>query len=173
MSITAHDFKQRFAALLDKFELDQAEVLLNALARTNASVGEILYRCGEPSDVFHLVWEGRVSLSMSVDSKDIILGAIGPGQYIGAVSVIDPGPAPVTFKVIEQSVLLRLNHAGLSTLRKEHSEVGSLLLRTLSHDLAHWLRTYEEYLMKRTRSESVEEFIKLGMHLLGIKELSE
>ena len=173
MSITAHDFKQRFAALLDKFEHDQAEVLLNTLTRTNASVGEVLYRCGEHSDVFHLVWEGRVSLSIAVNAKDITLGTIGPGQFIGALSVIDPGPAPVTFNVIAQSVLLRLDHAGLNALRDEHPEVGSLLLRTLSHDLAHWLRTYEEYLMKRTRSESVEEFVHLGMHLLGIKELPE
>jgi CRP-like cAMP-binding protein len=173
VSITAHGFKQRFAALLEKFEADQAEILLNALTRVDASAGETLYRFGEHSDVFYLVWEGRVSLSMSVGSKDITLGTIGPGDFIGALSLIDPGPAPVTFKVIEQSVLLCLDHAALNALRKEHPEVGSQLLRTLSHDLADWLRTYEEYLMVRTRSESVEEFVQLGMHLLGIKELPE
>ena len=173
MGITAHSFKQRFTALLERFEFDQVEVLLNVLTQVESSADEILYRCGEHSDVLHLVWEGRVSLSMSVGAKDITLGAIGPGQFIGALSVIDPGPAPVTFKVIEQSVLLRLDHASLNTLREEYPEVGSLLLRTLSHDLATWLRTYEEYLMRRTQSGSVEEFVQLGMHLLGLKELPE
>jgi len=171
-NLTADGLQRRFAVLLERFTRRELQILLDALERSDADPGQELHRGGDPIDTLYLIWEGRLALAMPVGNEIIALGTLGPGEFIGTAAVIDPGPAMVTLTVIEPSILLRLDRAGLQALRKAQPRVGGQLLRALSLDLAERLRLYEEGMAERTQPADVGEFIRLCRPLLGIKDIS-
>lgn len=162
MTITPESLQNRFPQLLDKLNLAAVQSVLNHLERITATPGQMLYRCGEHADAFYLVWEGKVALSLTVAGEEKCLGTIGPGQFSGMAAVIDPGPALLSAKIIEPSLLLRLTHAQLLRLRTTQPRVGSDLLRAFSLNLVNWLRSYEEYLAERNQPDDFIEFFRLG-----------
>lgn len=170
VTITAKQLQNRFPHLLEKFGRGEGKILLEMLDRIEVEPGTELHRYGDPDDSLYLIWEGKVMLSMPVAGRDIALGVLGSGQLIGAVAVVVPGPAPVTAMAAEPSVLLRLDHAGLETLRKNHPRIGGHFLQALSLNMTERLRIYEEYMSRRTRTGDPEEFVRLCQPLMGVKE---
>jgi CRP/FNR family transcriptional regulator, cyclic AMP receptor protein len=53
------------------------------------AAGEILLREGDPSDSVVLVQAGRVEVLRSVGDDGILLGAAGPGEFIGEMGVLE------------------------------------------------------------------------------------
>jgi len=170
VTVTADLLKRRFPGLMGRFERGELETLLNVLVPIEASSGKELHHCGNPADSLYLIWEGSLLLSMESDGEEIPLGNLGPGQHIGSVAVIEPGPAPTTVVVTEPSTLLRLDHSGFLVLRTIYPRLGGHFLQALSLDLAERLRSYEEGMARRTQPPSnPEEFARLYRPLMGIK----
>jgi CRP-like cAMP-binding protein len=159
---TPEDLKKRFPRLLGRLEAGDLGTLLHTLEWREVEPGEELCRNAEYCDAMHLLWEGELRLSLWLSGREITIGNIGPGQFVGVVSLIDPGPALLTVTVAEPSRLLRLDHPGLIRLRGSHPRAGGNLLRALSLDLTAWLRSYEAYIAHKTGPNSIEAFFRIG-----------
>ena len=126
------------AALFRKFslfaELDERE--LNAVAavaknRRHAK-DEVVFHEDESGDVFCLIREGRVKVTMiSPEGKEIILSMLGPGDFFGEMSLLDNQPRSATviatenleLLIIWRSDFLQLLHENFSISRKVLAEL--------------------------------------------------
>lgn len=173
MVISVDQLKHLFPRLLARFGAAELAILLDALTRLEAGPGDVLYRCGQHADSLYLVWQGKLAVSLTIAGEELFLGHLGPGQFTGITAVIDPGPALVSATVVESSVLLRLTHAGLASLRENQPPLGNHLLRALSLELVEWLRGYEAYMKERARPDSIQELLRMSGYLLGTVEAEQ
>jgi CRP/FNR family cyclic AMP-dependent transcriptional regulator len=59
------------------------------MTRTHFTEGQILFREGDPADgVFRLI-SGTVDVLRELDGDPILLGTVGPGQFIGEMGVVE------------------------------------------------------------------------------------
>ncbi|MGB8166272.1 MAG: patatin-like phospholipase family protein [Chthoniobacteraceae bacterium] len=81
------------------------ERLLAAGAVDEYAKGTTIFRAGEPCDAIFLILSGRCELRRSVDCID---GVFGPGDLLGARSLLNREPHHTTAVVVTHAVLLRL-----------------------------------------------------------------
>jgi len=180
MEITVDQFTRRFAALARQFpsSLDLASVLQSMHVEHVPAESQIIAYDGQCSTLY-LVWEGKLSASIDDEAGNIALGEIGPGEWIGEVSLIEPGPATASIYSAEESTLLSMSHEGFNTLRAERPAAAGALMHALSLNLAERLRTYGsraaheistgEYVMEEIPPNQRNAIITLIARLMGIQ----
>jgi signal transduction histidine kinase len=138
---TAAQFQRIFPKLFANCHLADVEALLNAFTPTGiVHAGTVIIRQGQPSDSLYLVCSGLLSVSLESDTKHFNLGLIGRGQWVGDVSLIEPGAASATVSVLEDATFMCMNSNGLNELRNTQPRTASRLLNALSVELANRLR---------------------------------
>ena len=130
------------AALFRKFslfaELDERE--LNAVAavaknRRHAK-DEVVFHEDESGDVFCLIREGRVKVTMiSPEGKEIILSMLGPGDFFGEMSLLDNQPRSATVIATENLELLIIWRSDFLQLLHENFSISRKVLAELSRRL--------------------------------------
>jgi signal transduction histidine kinase len=138
---SAAQFQRAFPKLFANCHQSDVEVLLNAFMPTgDITAGTVLIQQDHPSDCLYLVCSGLLSVVLESDSKRFNLGLIGRGQWVGDVSLIEPGPASATVSVLETATFMLMNYRDLNRLRSTNPRTASRLLNALSVELANRLR---------------------------------
>ncbi len=138
---TAAQFQRAFPKLFANCHSNDVQILLKTFTPTgNIPAGTVLIQQGQPSDCLYLVCSGLVTVVLESDAKHFNLGLISRGQWVGDVSLIEPGPASATVSVLENATFMCMNSSDLNVLRESHPRTASRLLNTLSMELANRLR---------------------------------
>lgn len=93
--------------------------------------GQIIVTQGTPGQAFYLILAGRVSIER--DGK--VLGAFGPGDFFGEMSLLDSAPRSATIRAIEQTRCLMLSSWDFKTLIERNPSIAIKLLEVLSRRL--------------------------------------
>ena len=93
--------------------------------------GQIIVTQGTPGQAFYLVLEGRVEIIRDGQS----LGAFGPGDFFGEMSLLDHAPRSATIRAIESTVCLMLSSWDFKALLEKHPSIAIKLLEILSRRL--------------------------------------
>lgn len=133
-------FATRFPAIAAGLAPAQLEVLLDGMTRLVVSPGTQLIRYHGRSAQLYLVWSGRLRASLESGAQTLVLGDIGPGRWVGEVTVLDHGPATATVTAVEVSTLLALARDDFERLREEQPAVAARLTQALARNLAQRLR---------------------------------
>lgn len=180
MEIGVDQFAEHFKPLARQFhDTGDMEILLQSMSLDRVSAGTELIRYeGECSSVY-LVWEGRLVASIEDESGKIVLGEIGPGDWTGEVTLIEPGPATASVTCIEDCVLLSMSHDKFRILREEHPATAGALMHAFALNLAERLRNYgncaahevasNEYVLEPLHQEERESIITVIARLMGIR----
>lgn len=95
-------------ALLKKFslfaELDDTELAsIAAVAKPRRyTKDEVIFHADESGDVFCLIRDGRVKVTMiSPEGKEIILSILGPGAFFGEMALLDNEPRSANVTALE------------------------------------------------------------------------
>jgi len=103
--------------LFVSMDSDERSALAGIMGQASFEPGQVLCLAGEPGGAMHIVVEGEVEISLEDDEgKKVILDVIGPGGYIGELSLLDGGTRsatvtalkPVTTAVLERKDLMDL-----------------------------------------------------------------
>lgn len=103
--------------------------------------GEVIIHADASGDVFCLIEEGKVKVTMiSPDGKEIILSTFGAGEFFGEMAILDDAPRSATVVAMEalrvQTIFkddfLNLLRENFGITRKILAEL-SVRLRTASH----------------------------------------
>ncbi len=79
------------------------------MTRTHFAEGQILFREGDPADgVFRLI-SGTVDVFRELDGDPILLGAVGAGQFIGEMGVVENRPRIATARAASEVEVEFLN----------------------------------------------------------------
>lgn len=127
-TITREAFVQRFGGLADGVPTEELDALIAELEVQEAAAGEALIAEGTVTDAVFLVWEGELDVFVDSALGAQKLGSVGPGEYLGEVSLIDPGRATASVITQEGCTALRLSREAFDRLRRERTVLAAALL---------------------------------------------
>jgi len=93
--------------------------------------GQIIVTQGTPGQAFYLILSGRVEILR--DGKS--LGAFGPGDFFGEMSLLDQAPRSATIRALESTSCLMLSSWDFKALLEEQPGIAIKLLEVLSRRL--------------------------------------
>ena len=98
--------------------------------------GEVIFREGDPSDVFFTVASGRVKIVKALpNGREVLLETFGPGDPFGAVAAYDGRPFPASAVAIEPTAALLLPRREFFALLEQHPTLVRGLLSGLTQRL--------------------------------------
>lgn len=135
------EFSARFPALAEELGAANLGTLLAATTPYDLPAGRKVIRDRMPVDSLYLILDGKVSISVEANKRAIKLGELGPGEWLGEVSVLSGELlASSTVTTEKPSRFLRLRHEKFEELIWKNTEVSGVLLRQLVLMLADRLR---------------------------------
>lgn len=93
--------------------------------------GQIVVTQGTPGQAFYLITHGRVT----IERDGSVLGAFGPGDFFGEMSLLDSAPRSATIRAIEQTRCLMLSSWDFKALLERTPSIAIRLLEVLSRRL--------------------------------------
>lgn len=107
---------------------------------TPLAAGTPLIVEGDGQDRFYVVVAGRLAITAVVAGREVPLSFAEAGECIGEVSLLEPGPASASVKVVEDAVLWSMNLDDLRMYLTEHAGGGGALLMGMAQCLSQRIR---------------------------------
>jgi CRP/FNR family cyclic AMP-dependent transcriptional regulator len=95
------------------------------------AAGQIIVTQGTPGQAFYTVLSGQVEIVRDGRS----LGAFGPGDFFGEMSLLDQAPRSATIQAIEPAACLMLSSWDFKSVLERHPSIAIKLLEVLSRRL--------------------------------------
>jgi len=102
--------------------------------------GTEIIREGQVQKRMYIVLMGKLSISAVVDGKELVLNEVLPGDCIGEISLLDPGPASANVRALEEATLWSMDSAGFRTYFAKHLGGAGALLMGMANCLCQRLR---------------------------------
>ncbi|MDD8050571.1 MAG: cyclic nucleotide-binding domain-containing protein [Verrucomicrobiota bacterium] len=120
---------------------------LTELARVRVfEPGEVFIRQAEPNSSLMIIKEGRVQVYRNSGGKNVVLGDMKSGAFLGEISLFDPGPATASVAALDRVVVFELRKADLDEVFDNEPEIGMRLLRIVVTELCRRIRATDEKL---------------------------
>jgi len=153
MSIDVQTFKSLFPSIVKHCHDDAgAAALLSAVTDKQVSAGDVVIREGEQTGDLFFVVKGALTTSLQGNNETVVMGKVNAGSTFCKVSLLDPGPAPMTVTADEDSEILVLSHEAFRGLEKDYLQMTGNMLRMLSDDLIGMCRSTNKILFERSKS---------------------
>jgi len=110
--------------------------------------GTVIIKEGDSQDRFYVVVLGKLSITALASGKEVHLNTAEIGECLGEVSLLDPGAASATVKVLEPSTLWSMDLDDLRTYLAEHAGGGGALLMGMASCLSQRLRQANQLIAK-------------------------
>ncbi|MCE0522281.1 MAG: cyclic nucleotide-binding domain-containing protein [Methylacidiphilales bacterium] len=104
------------------------------------AAGTELIRGGELQDRFFVVVSGQLTISSRTGGKEMPLSTAKAGECLGEVSLLEPGPASATVRVVEDATLWSMDIGDLRAYLSEHAGGAGALLMGMATCLSKRLR---------------------------------
>ena len=138
------DFLQQ-SHLFRDLSVEALQDLARRITSKSFSAGQVIYRQGQESPDFYMVYSGRIAAMRRDADQDRLIADIGSGDCFGEESLLKKGHRLVTVTVKQPAVILVISHALLESLVKQYPslrarlEVALSSLRLLVHRRFSWL----------------------------------
>ncbi len=112
-------------------DLDESElgIMLPELREFALKKGTILFREGDPGDTLFIILTGHANVSVRLpDGGNLTLCEMTSGSFLGEMSLIEGLPRSATCTIVENSVLLGLDAAGLARLMERNCAIAEKIL---------------------------------------------
>ncbi|MEA2641023.1 MAG: family transcriptional regulator, cyclic receptor protein [Chloroflexota bacterium] len=120
-------------ALLADLSLEIVEQLAAASQISTYRRGDVLMSCGEPGETLHIVVAGKVKVIVPADTGDVAVVAIlGPGDFVGELSMIDGGPRSATIEAIDSVRTIVVARPAFQKTMRAYPALMERLLRILA-----------------------------------------
>jgi serine phosphatase RsbU (regulator of sigma subunit) len=138
--------------------------------------GEILFREGELGEHFYILSEGELEILLGIGTEEeLLLNTLGPGEYLGEMSLVLPGgERTATARARKESVLLSLSRYEFNALLEQHPLLVRSLVRVLSERLGSTNdATYRDLTEKNRQLQQAYDELKAAQVQLIEKERLE
>lgn len=158
-SLTASAFRKSFPQLVKHTGANDVEALLACLKLATLEPGETLVEDGTRISSLFLVWDGELCCRIENGDQQVEIGRIGPGQYVGEVSLLDPGPATATVIAESPTTVYELSREDFDRLGQANPVIRSKLIRAMVAQLIERLRSSDQLLFQLFDSEEPQEAV--------------
>lgn len=119
--------------LLEGIPEPELAELARVLRRRDVPAGEILWREGDEAAAMLLIVDGQVSVSLRLPGdRGVEVAAMGRGEALGEVPLLDGGQHSATARVTEPASLLSLSRADFAALVSRHHPTAFALKRAIA-----------------------------------------
>lgn len=94
--------------------------------------GETIFQEGDPADLIHFIFVGRVKVLKAGPERDLIIDILGPGDPVGTVAVFERRPYPATAIAIEPSGVISIPEREFFSLIEKRPEITRRLFTGLT-----------------------------------------
>jgi phosphoserine phosphatase RsbU/P len=154
-------------------ELDR---LVTEMDIVNMNPGDILFREGDPGEHLYVVVNGELEILMAPDTDDeLILNVLYEGEYLGEMSLIQPGGhRTASARARGEVVLLSLSRAQFRDLLQRHPELSKAMVGVLSQRLDNTnVATFRDLTEKNRQLQQAFDELKAAQEQLIEKERLE
>jgi CRP-like cAMP-binding protein len=123
--------------------------------KRNILPGTVLINEGDEQDRFYVVVSGKLAINAMACGQEVALSVAEAGECLGEVSLLDPGPASASVKVVELATLWSMNMEDLRKYISEHAGGGGSLLMGMASCLSQRLR-HANHLIAQSKVIKVE-----------------
>ncbi|MDR1189326.1 MAG: Crp/Fnr family transcriptional regulator [Bifidobacteriaceae bacterium] len=115
---------------------DQAQRLRDLMVTQHLERGKVLFWEGDEGDRLYLIESGMLKLGRaSPEGRENLLAVLGKGEFIGELTLFDPGPRTATATAVTDSELLELSHEAVGEWLDQNPAASKHLLQELAHRL--------------------------------------
>jgi CRP/FNR family transcriptional regulator len=130
------DARLRTSSLYRRLSSDDRSRIAGVMNLRSYEKGDVIFREGDPSDVFFTVASGRVKIVKALpNGREVLLETFGPGDPFGAVAAYDGRPFPASAVAIEPTSALLLPRRDFFALLEQHPTLVRGLLSGLTQRL--------------------------------------
>ncbi|GAB4281652.1 MAG: hypothetical protein Kow0056_17230 [Coriobacteriia bacterium] len=127
---TAQEFLAR-VPLFSQCAPDELAAIAELAQEQSFEPGQIIVTQGTPGQAFYIVLSGRVEILRDGRS----LGAYGPGDFFGEMSLLDNAPRSATIRALEPTTCVMLSSWDFKALLERNPSIAIRLLEVLSRRL--------------------------------------
>jgi CRP/FNR family transcriptional regulator, cyclic AMP receptor protein len=108
--------------------------------------GEVIFHQGDPGDALHILLTGRVKISSPSDTTGVeaILTTLRPGEFFGALALLDGAPRSATATAVAATETLILPRERFLGLVNEVPAIREHVFAVLAHELRRLTNHVEE-----------------------------
>jgi CRP-like cAMP-binding protein len=132
------------AVTLARLDESSMRAVVKRARRLEYAPDQVLFREGEAGNSLFLVLEGRVRVFRGHGDAEVQLTEAGPGDIMGEMAPLDPGPRSASAVSVDGGASLRLSNDDLEDLLWEDPGTGQALLKVLLRVLAARVRHVDE-----------------------------
>jgi CRP-like cAMP-binding protein len=100
------------------------------------AAGTVLFREGEPGRHMYVVQQGRVTVSKRVGEVEKILASLGPGEFLGEMSILNNKPRSATATCAVPSKLIVIDAKTFEAMIRGNAEIAIRMIKKLADRLA-------------------------------------
>lgn len=155
---------------------DELDRLVNELAVVNLKPGEILFHEGDAGEHLYIVVKGELEILMAPDTNnELILNLLHEGEYLGEMSLIQPGGhRTASARARGDVVLLSMSRTQFKDLLKRHPYLANSMVRVLSQRLDNTnVSTFRDLTEKNRQLQKAYDDLKAAQEQLIEKERME
>ena len=105
------------------------------------SPGETVFRQGDRGDTMVIVSTGHLRVELlDGHNTPTNIGAIGPGEVVGEMAVLDPAPRASSVISVSETTVYELNREGLQLLRQSSPAASAAIVSAVISDVTRRLR---------------------------------
>ncbi|MDX2081521.1 MAG: cyclic nucleotide-binding domain-containing protein [Terrimicrobiaceae bacterium] len=124
-----------------------------------ANPGDVLIREGEPHGKLFFIISGLLHARRNDDGREVLLGKISQGEWVGEVDLFDPASAVCSVVAIEPSQYWVIPRADLEDFINNYPAAGIQILIGVAGTLGRRLRAVTKKLVEETELASVRNSI--------------
>jgi len=140
--------------------------------------GTVLFREGEPGKEMYVVQQGRIHVSKKAGEVEKILATLGPGEFLGEMSILNNKPRSATATCADACKLLVIDAKTFEAMIRGNAEIAIRMIKKLADRLAEANEQIENLLFADASSRVVHYLATAaekvpkgptGQHRLAIK----
>lgn len=140
-----------FRAALERVPLfahlgpDDLETLAGSVRTRRYRRGEVIFHQGDPGDALHVLLAGRVKISSPSDTGvEAILTTLRPGEWFGALALLDGAPRSASATAVDAAETLVLPRDRFRQLVNDVPAIRDQVFAALAHELRRLTNHVEE-----------------------------
>ena len=118
------------------------QLLADELPKHQAEVGQTVVREGDASNEMFIIISGELEVIKQSDGKaDVRVALLGPNDWFGEMSILEPQPRSATVRAVAPTLLMRMNPEHVQTLLyRRDMKAYALFVMNIARELSRRLR---------------------------------
>ncbi|AKG33328.1 Crp/Fnr family transcriptional regulator [Paenibacillus durus] len=145
--------------------LTQEEMLEIAAITTNKTFekGEMIYLAGDKGEKLYVIHKGHIKISrLSSNGKEQVIRVLGPGQFMGELSLFSQLPITDNGEALETSTMCLIEGGKLKELMKKFPSIAFKVMEELSRRLEKAENLIEDINLHSVEQRLAQAILKLS-----------